>query len=466
MSSICFHAAVQDEGRIARLPRGLAESLRAHLGDAPVFGGLDSRVSFDPWNKAHAEWPLARVECRTPEQVAMAVRVAADHGVPVSVCGGRQDVYGRNSRGGHLILDLRRMTDVALGADQQSVSAGGGVTTAHLLNSLPPDRVTPTVTNVNVGVVGAATGGGYGLLAGSYGLACDAVVGAELVLADGRVVRANARENPDLFWALRGGGAGFGVVTAMQFAMHRCAPVFHAQVAVPLSSATDALLMVQALLDDFPDALGLVPVFVKTGADAAALTVLFVWNGSEAGAKVALSRLSGIPGAEVSGGNAVPFRETLDNGAIWPWGKGWAFHSRTLERITPELARILVDLAADMPLPGGILFLHDFHGQAARVPPSETAFGLRRNHFLAAVAAPWALGEEEAAVSQQRWVKDCSAALARFALPGGYVNFLAPHEAGRAREFYGASAKRLADIKAKFDPHDVFQTAPGRLSYP
>ncbi len=159
----------------------------------------------------------------------------------------------------------------------------------------------------------------------------------------------------------------------------------------------------------------------------------------------------------------VPYRETLDDGAIWPWGKRWATDTRTLDCITPDVARRLVDAASDMPLPGTILFLHDFHGHLTRISEADTAFTLRHSHFVAAAAARWEAGDEEDAAAQRSWVKRTADSLMPLAAPGGYVSFLAPSEADRVCDFYGSAAERLSAIKAQVDPSDLFRSAIGRL---
>lgn len=220
----------------------LARTLRAHARDACVFGGRDDPgVDFGPWNTLRAERPLARMECRTGEHVSTALRVAADRGVPVSVCGGREDVHGRTSRSGFLAIDLRRMDAARYDAGDGTVEVGGGVTARGLLAALPADRVTPTTVNADVGVVGAVAGGGYGALSGRHGLACDALLGAQVLTPDGRWRDASPAGDPDLFWALRGGGSGFGVVVSARFATHILRHVLHAQIQFALTAARPAL---------------------------------------------------------------------------------------------------------------------------------------------------------------------------------------------------------------------------------
>ncbi len=332
-----------------------------------------------------------------------------------------------------------------------------------MLAGLPGGIVTPTTVNANVGVVGAAAGGGYGALCGRFGMACDALMAAEVVLADGRTVHVDAEQHPDLLWALRGGGTGYGIVTQASFATRSLPSLLSAEIEVPLEVAEDTLLLVQSLLDANPDALCLLPLFMRKEEGPPLLTLFFTWIGAEELGRQVLAELSSIDGASVVGGEAVAYRDTLDDGAIWPWGRAWAFDTRTFSQITAELARRLVDAASDMPLPGAVLFLHDFHGQAARVPQESAAFALRAPHFVAVIGAPWGTDDNDAGGRQRAWVARVRESLASLALPGGYPNFLAPWETDRVRDYFGESGATLAAIKARFDPHDLFRATVGRM---
>lgn len=443
--------------------KSLVDVLSSRFDHQSMFHGLDPRVNFNPWNPTLAEWPLARVICRTTQEVSDAIRIAADFGTPVTAAAGREGAYARNSRSGHIVLDLRHLNGATLDARQEVVAVGGGTTTKAMLDAIPSHIVTPTVTNAGVGVVGAASGGGYGLLCGSFGLACDALVHAEVVLADGSVVTASNQENTELFWALRGGGTGFGVVTQARFATHTCFPLWSGSFSVPLDSAVEALLLVQDLLDKHPHNLGVLPLFIRQ-ADAPVLMLPALWNGPAGGWQRVAAALSALDGAEAEGGGEVAYRATIEDGAIWPWGKNWAFDTRTIERLTSELARRLADAASDMPLPGTILFLHDFHGRAAQIEEDETAFALRRSHFVAMATARWEAGNEDHANLSRSWVRRVADSISPFAMEGGYVNFLHPSETNRVRQFYGAAADRLSTLKAKLDPYDVFRSATARLN--
>lgn len=441
----------------------MLRALRTHLSDVQVFGGLDPAVGFEPFNPTHAEWPLARVECRTTDHVSAVVRIASDHRVPVSVCSGREDIYARNSRSGHLVLDLRHLADARFDKRSACVKVGGGVTTKMMLSALPTDVVTPTVTSANAGVVGAATGGGYGLLCGSFGLACDALVGAEVVLANGEAIIAGADDDDDLLWALRGGGTGFGIVTKARFATHRCGHMLSAEIGVPLHAASDALLMVQALLDQQPVNLALLPLLTMDERGEVTLILTCLWNGPEAEGHDIIAALAGLKHANLLDCGRKPYRDTLDDGSMWPWGSHWTFDTRLIARLTPDIVRRIIDLASAMPGPGCTIFFHDFHGRAASAAEADTAFRLRSDHFVMAATAFCLAGDDETAARQEAWIRLVATGMESLALPGGYINFLGPHEADRAEAFFGTNAARLRTLKRRYDPDDILQAVTGRF---
>ncbi|RXH53864.1 putative oxidoreductase [Granulicella sibirica] len=205
-----------------------------------------------------------------------------------------------------------------------------------------------------------------------------------MVLANGQQVSVDATHEPDLFWALRGGGNGFGVVTSARLATYSCPHVPSTQNNFPLSSGRRPLMIIQDLLDEEPDRLGLTPVFAKVDDGPAILSLQFAWIGLEEEGRAVLKVLSDLPGAQVANVGLVPFRETLDRGELWPWGKVWGARTRSLSRLDGAVVDTCLEVAETMPSLGARLFLHDFHGYASRVPLSETAFALREDHYVAA----------------------------------------------------------------------------------
>jgi FAD/FMN-containing dehydrogenase len=173
------------------------------------------------WNGAVEHQPAIFAVCETTADVQAAMRSARDHGFPLSVRGGGHDWAGRSLRDNGLVIDLSRMRRVDVDVDASVATIQGGATALDVISAAPHGLVAATGNCGTVGMVGLTLGGGYGPLTGRYGLALDNLLGAEVVLADGRLVRCDDHENSDLFWALRGGGGNFGVVTSMRVRLTR-----------------------------------------------------------------------------------------------------------------------------------------------------------------------------------------------------------------------------------------------------
>jgi hypothetical protein len=442
----------------------LLASLKAQLGSAVVDqSASESQLRYAPWNDGEPGRPLARVICNKADDIRLALQIARDYEASVSISSGRHDPYGRPKQDDCILLDLKPMSGVHYSPKHGIVTVEGGATTGDLVRALPDDIVTVTGTNPEIGVAGITSGGGYGMLNSKFGLACDVLEGAELLLYDGNRAIASATENSDLFWAMRGGGTGFGVVTSMIFRTFRLPAVWSAQLMVPLRTAEKGLLLMQQLLDREPDQLSILPLFT-IGQDGTCVLILWiVWNGKANGEQIVLRAFRDVEGVEVLQQGFTPYKESLDSGALWPWGQRWSVETQTVSRIDKTLAATLVQAAHDMPGSNSILFLHEFHGAPTRVPPEATAFPLRTNHFVWLACGHWSEGDDEAADRQRAWVRDATGAIKTLALPGGYINFLRPSETHRVRQFYGASADRLLRLKRQCDPHAMFVAATGQF---
>ncbi len=436
---------------------------RYMLGSTVYAEALGSEDRYIPWNDGEFGQPLARVECTSVSEIQTALRVAAGLGIPVSVASGRHDPYGRPKHNDCLIVDLKRLHHVAYSAATGTVTVSGGATTGDLLGALPADVVTATGTNAEIGIAGITSGGGYGMLNSRLGMVCDLVARAELVLADGRAVIADRDQNPDLFWAIRGGGTGFGVVTSLTFRTHRIPQVWNAIFRVPMQEAEQALLLSQQLIDDEPERLSAIPTFM-TGPDGErALFLWFLWSGESPGEQKVSRAVMAVAGAQVLQRDWVPYNKTMDAGVSWPWGRRWVTDTRLIARIDETVAAMMVQDAREMPSPDSVLVSHDFHGAPTRVAVETTAFPLRTSHYAWLVAGHWQAGDERAAEAQRAWVHQVAERVTPLALQGGYINFLSPKETDRVQRFFGASAERLHRIKREVDPHDSFVASTGRF---
>jgi hypothetical protein len=277
-------------------------------------------------------------------------------------------------------------------------------------------------------VAGLTLGGGYGPLAGRVGLAADNLLAAELVLADGSVLRTDSHHEPDLLWALRGGGGNFGVVTSMTVQLHAVKAVVTGMVLYPWKQAEQVLGRVREAQQDCPDGLTIQVGAVGSPDGSRALLVLPTWSGDLAtgtdpsGPVMALSRLGDPVFAELG---AVPYAATVaGRDAMFPDGRHVTLRTRSVPGLSSEVIDVVDRFGGELPTPMSGISLHHFHGAAARIAPADTAFVLRRNHLMAETIAVWPAGD--AGDKARHWADEASAALARHAFSGGYANLLGP----------------------------------------
>jgi FAD/FMN-containing dehydrogenase len=312
-----------------------------------------------------------------------------------------------------------------------------------------------------VGMAGLTLGGGYGPLSGTCGLAADNLLGADIVLADGRHVTTGPDVEPELFWALRGGGGNFGVVTSLRVRLHPARDMLAAWITYDWNEAGAVLRRYAAFAATAPDELG-VAIGLMPGPDGEpAIMVVALWNGDPRRGKRALEDLQafGTPrSAEV--GPAI-YADLLARFDAWLDGADgchWEIRTRSLTALTADAADAIVAARARATSPYCAVFWHHFHGAATRMAPDGAAFGLRREHLMVEIVAGWKPDGDDGA-AHRRWAQELWQSLAPFALPGGYANLLGPDDREQAADAYGGNAARLRILKRRFDPDGVFTSA-------
>jgi FAD/FMN-containing dehydrogenase len=415
------------------------------------------------WNGAVVRHPAIIARCASAQDVATSVRVAREYDIPLSVRGGGHDWAGRALRDSGLVLDLSAMRDVAIEADGHAAVARGGATAGAV--AVAADRIgrAPVTGNFkSVGMAGLTLGGGYGPLNGKHGLALDNLISAQVVLADGRPVTANHNENTDLYWALRGGGGNFGVVTAARYRLHPLDSVVSGLILFPLDQATAVLRAYLRIIPDAPDELTVQFGFITGPGGQPALFLFPTWSGERTEGEEFLDALTHLGKPVVAEINAMPYVSALE---IFEShvvnGRHYALRTRSITEIDEDAISLLVRGARNATSAFSAIAVHHFHGAASRVPVEQTAFALRRDHFAVEIIAAWEPSDIDDGRAHVRWAESISAELAAFALPGGYPNILGPGESDRVRLAYGPNADRLRQIKRRFDPDGVFTHATG-----
>lgn len=404
--------------------------------------------------------PAVIARCLSTADAAAAVRFAREHGLEVAVRGGGHNVAGRATIDDGILIDLSPMKTVEVDPERRIAVAAGGATWAVFNEATQRHGLATTGGAISsTGVGGLTLGGGWGWLQGKYGLSLDNLLGVEMVLADGSVVKASDEQNPDLFWAVRGAGANFGVVTSLTFRLHPVGPtVVGGLVAHPFDRAGDVLRFYRDHVRDLPDELTLAAgvLHAGDGSGTKLVAILAGWCGSVADGEAAVRPLKefGKPVMDALGPMQYSeLNQMLDGG--FPRGALNYWKSTFVRDISDETIDTIVEVFADCPTPMSGMLFERWHGAMRRVPPSATAYGLRDLGDNLLIVSEWM--DPAQTNSGIAWARDAYAALASFRAAGGYLNYLGddstPDEVAAA---YGPNLPRLRELKAKYDPENFF----------
>jgi FAD/FMN-containing dehydrogenase len=438
------------------LVRDLATELPA---ERILLPGSEAFAQVRVWNAAVPNRAALVVRPVDRTEAGAAVRAAARHGVPLSVLGGGHDWAGRALRPGAMVIDLCHLRGVRVDPAGERATAGGGATAADVVRAAGRHgMVAATGLISGVGFAGLTLGGGYGPIGGVAGLAVDNLTGVEIVLADGRLV--SAEQDAELWWAVRGGGGNFGLVTSTTVRLHPYATLLAGFFLYPFAQAAEVLHGLAELVADAPDELTVPSGVLPVTEAGPTLFIAPVWTGNPAAGKAYLREAAeiGTPIATHTGPlSYLAMLRQLD-ASIVP-GRGYALTTRTVAALTPEIIDTLVTAGAHRTSPAATLIIHHVHGAAARVPVESTAFGIRRDHLVIEAIGSWDPGDPHPR-RQREWADRVSAALAPHSLPGGYANVLGPDHHDQIADAYGPNAARLVAAKRRYDPDNVFSAIP------
>jgi FAD/FMN-containing dehydrogenase len=411
------------------------------------------------WNGMIDRRPACIAICKNVSDVQKAVKFARANNLTLAVRGGGHNAAGLSSVDGGLVIDLRGMRDVVVDPARKIARAGGGATWGDFDNATAAHGLAAIGGVVSTtGVAGLTLGGGLGWLMRSYGLACDNMVGAEVVTADGRVLRASASENPDLFWALRGGGGNFGVVTTFEFQLHDVSTVLGGMLIYPISRARDVLRLYRDVTRSAPDALTVFAAMMHTPDGVPVVALALCYNGpvNEGERAIAAIRSFGSPIAGEVG--PIPYtalQSMLDAG--FPSGLQVHWRSEFAAALPDELIDALVAAFKDVKSPLSALLIEQFGGAVKRIPSDATAFDQRDATYNLVIVSRWMTpGDAEPNV---QWARSTSDAVKPFGTGTVYVNYIGAGETpDRVRaSFSPEKFARLASIKLRYDPTNLFR---------
>jgi FAD/FMN-containing dehydrogenase len=418
------------------------------------------------WNGSIDRHPAVIVQPRTAEDVATAVLAAREERLEIAVRGGGHSMAGHSMVDAGMTIDLSAMRRVDVDPVRRQSRVGGGALLIDVSEAAAPHGLAMPYGHVShTGVAGLTLGGGIGWVMRRYGLAVDSLRSAQLVTADGEIVRAGEEENPDLFWALRGGGGNFGVVTDFEFELHPHGPeVLAGLVLHRLEDAAEVLRQTRAFMDEAPDEITLFETFLTVpGVDPfprelwgrPAFGLGMVYAGPVALGETALRPLRALGRPELDLVTPMPnvaVQTMLDPTA--PHGMQNYSKAHWLRALPDEAVDRMVELHADVPSPMSMIINGRMGGAVERVPSEATAFGDRNAYRLVWVVSAWWDGDDAEHIDWGRRVFD---ALAPFGTGGTYVNALEDEGSERIRASYDQPVwERLVRVKRRWDPENVF----------
>ena len=455
------------DGSDAQLPHGALAELVTALGGRVSTHGEDYEKARHTWNAMVEHRPAVIAHCASAEDVAAAIVFAREHEILLSVRGGGHHVAGNAVADGGLVIDLSPMRHVRVDAASRRAFVGGGAllgdvdaaTQAHGLAA-------PLGINSTTGFSGLCLGGGFGWLTRRFGLTIDSLQSATLVTAGGERLIVSASNEPDLFWAIRGGGGNFGVVTSFELRLHPVGPLVHsAIVAFPASQARDILVKWRAFTASAPDELTVWALLRKApplpflpadvhGTDVVVLVALYAGDMAEGARATAPLLTFGKPHGHVAGPQPfVAFQQMFDP-LLAPGARNY-WKTNEFVDLADGAIDAVIDGGRKLAGPECEIFLASLGGAMGRIGSAETAYAGRATRYVMNAHGRWRSPADDAKI--RTWARDLFQATAPFATGGGYVNFLTDDEQSRVEAAYGGNYGRLRDIKERFDPDNVFR---------
>ena len=431
-----------------------------------VFGPGDS--GFDDgrglWNVRFDRRPDLVVRCSTGGDVKAAVDHARETGMRLSVKGGGHSYAANSVTEGGLLIDLSHMKAITVDSEAKSVVVEGGVTCGELDAATQAyGLATPTPTVSSVGVVGAALGGGAGYLTRRFGLTADNVVSVDIVTADGRQVRASADDNPDLFWAVRGGGGNFGVVTSMQLRLHNVGPqVLAGQIIYPFDHAGEYLRFFREFMHDAPNDFQCYPfcfrvppidLFPEETHGQPVVDFVVCHQDPDASGFVEPLQNLGEPILNLVGPSSyVDVQTGFD--ANLPKGQRYTSKAHDLNGLSDGAIDTMVEYVPRMKGAYTAAYFDPVGGAVSRIETSATPYGGRNTQYGFHIIAGWMDASEDESVLT--WANEFHGAMAAHATGGVYVNLIADDEPQRIPTAYGDNYTRLIQLKQQWDPNNLF----------
>jgi FAD/FMN-containing dehydrogenase len=415
------------------------------------------------YNALHDRRPALIVHAAGVADVIAAVRFAKEKDLALAVRGGGHSIAGFGTCDGGLVLDLRRMRGIRVDPEHRTGRAEGGCTWGDLNHAAHAFGLATTGGIISTtGIAGLTLGGGMGYLSRSCGLSCDNLLSADVVTADGSFVTCDRDRESDLYWAIRGGGGNFGVVTSFEYHLHPVADIFGGPTFFPIEA--DIFRSYRDWIAAAPEALGALfgltlgpplPFLPEQWHGKPVAVVLTCWSGPTSGdeqVRSQLNRLGSVAGQFVGRMPYPAINTLLDD--LLPAGLHHFWKGSFASGLPDEAIDVHIEYGSTIPCPQTATLLFPIDGVCHRVKPDETAFAYRDAHFSTAVGPSWPNSADNE--RNIEWGRAYYEALRPYGEEGGYVNFMSADDQARIRVNYRQNFDRLVQIKTKYDPTNLF----------
>ena len=453
---------------MTKLDNTKIEALKAHFkGELLQPTDPDYDDARKIWNATIDKHPALIARCSSTADVVNAVNFARDNALLLAVRGGGHNIAGNAMCDDGMVIDLSLMKAALVDPGKRRVTIEGGATLKDFDAATQAHGLaTPLGINSTTGVAGLTLGGGFGWLSRKYGMTVDNLESAEVVTADGEVLHTSATEHPDLFWALRGGGGNFGVVTRFEFRLHPVGPdVLSGLIVYPFEQAKAVLQQYREFAAKAPDELAVWVVLRQApplpflpaevhGKEVIVLALCYAGDAKQGEPLIASLRSFGTPLGEHVGVQPYTSWQQAFDPLLTPGARNyWKSHNFT--KLDDGLFDTVIGAIKKLPSPQCEIFFGAIGGATTRPAPNSAAYAHRDALFVMNVHGRW----EDAADDQRciTWARDFFKASAPFASAGVYVNFLTADEGDRVRSAYGPSYDRLAQVKRSYDPDNLFR---------
>jgi FAD/FMN-containing dehydrogenase len=445
----------------------LASSFRGQLLRDGDDGYEDARIV---WNGCFDRRPALIARCRDSEDVRAALSFGRQNELPVAVRGGGHSAQGYGTWDGALVIDLSPIKQIEVNPDARTVRAGAGLTWGEFDAATQQHGLAVTGGRFSTtGIAGLTLGSGSGWLERRCGLTADSLLSAEVVTADGELVRASAEENPDLFWGLRGGGGNFGIVTSFTYQLHQIGPIIYGGMLVSLPDrGPEILRFLRDYMADAPDDLGAGAAFVSAPPDpsvppemhfAPVFGLIICWTGDLDEGERIVAPIREVAQPVMDMVQPMPYTalQTMNDPSAPPGTRAY-MKAEMLPALSDEVIEKLAHHGAKRPGPMVQLLLEPMGGAVARVATSETALGRRDIDWLFHALSMWSEPGAETATAHVGWARELASDLAPHTTAGVYLNFTSDEGEDRVREMFGPERyAKLVSLKDRYDPTNVFR---------